>query len=586
MNWSFKISMSLLAVWVGVTPVAHADTEDRHEGEDGNVASHQVRSEMGIVAADEANASRVAAEVLAAGGSAADAGVTALLMVGVTHPFASGLGGGGFCLYREQESERTTVLDFRERAPLRAHRDLYVIDGEGRPELARHGGLAVGVPGEAAGLWALHGRFGRLPWEEVVEPVRAFAAQGFEVGPTLGRHLASLEDTLQEWPELAAVFQNEAGEFLRAGDRMTREDLAKTLELLRDEGYRPFYVGEVAEAMIAAAEQAGGILSEEDFRIYEVIRRDPVRAVIGDYEVLSMPPPSSGGVALIQALQILSHFDREELDDAAWLHVQLEAIKHAFADRAEWLGDADFVDVPVERLIDPNYAAQLAARINLEQVLDPTEYGTVAPHDDPPGTAHLSVVDKEGNMLACTSTINTRFGSLVYVPEYGMILNNEMADFNTQPGQPNLYGLVGNEQNAVAPRKRPLSSMSPTLVLEDGEPTMTVGASGGPTIISGVYFTLIRMLLEGQTPMEAMMGPRYHHQWLPDVLFVDDDSLPVLEGIRARGHQLRVRPSFTAVQFIFRDGDEWVGVSDPRKGGIPASSEVGADTRGGGEARQ
>lgn len=573
MNWISKATAACSVLILGGTfflQEAKAGTENRVESEIENLESYKARSSRGVVAADELYASQAAASILEQGGTAADAGVTALLMLGITNPFASGLGGGGFCLYREAEKGATTVLDFREVAPLDAHRDLYLVEGEHRPELARHGGLAVGIPGEAAGIWALHGRFGRLEWADVVEPARRFADQGFPVGATLAGHLENLQEMLLGWPELARVFQNEEGEFLKEGDFMARDDLVRSLTLLRDEGVRPFYVGPVADAMVEAANQAGGILRAEDFSSYAVIPRDAVRAEIGGHEILSMPPPSSGGIALIQALQILETFAEEDLEESERLHVQIEALKHAFADRARWLGDADFVDVPVEKLTSLSYAQELARRIDLERVLSMEEYGTTAPDEEGAGTSHLSIIDAEGNMLACTTTINTRFGSLVYVPEYGIILNNEMADFNTRPGEANLYGLIGNEQNAVAPQKRPLSSMSPTLVLRQGEPLLSIGASGGPTIITGVYFALIRLLLEGQSPLETIAGPRLHHQWVPETLFVDNEGHDILEGLRERGHQIRQRPSFTAVQFVIRDGEEWVGVSDPRKGGIPA----------------
>ena len=558
---------------VAISNIAFAGQEDRPETAFEDAESYRVESVHGIVAADQQLASEAGAYILEAGGNAADAGVTALLTLGVVHPFSSGLGGGGFCLYREAEKQKTTVLDFREMAPAAAHRDLYIVDGEHRPDLARHGGLAVGVPGEAAGLWALHGRFGTLEWEEVVDPALRLAEQGFPVGSTLSRHLGMLTEMLADWPELAAVFQDADGEFLTEGDLMTRDDLVRTYMILRDQGVRPFYVGKVADAMAASAQQYGGILTAEDLANYRVIPRDPITSTIGDYEIHAMPPPSSGGIALIQALNILSFFDSDELDDDQRLHLQIEALKHAFADRAHWLGDSDFVDVPVEKLTSPEYARELAEKIDLDGVLEPEEYGTTAPDVELEGTAHLSIVDAEGNMLSCTSTINTRFGSLVYVPEYGIVLNNEMADFNTQPGEANLYGLIGNEQNAVEAGKRPLSSMSPTLVMENGESIMTLGASGGPTIISGVYFTLLNALFEGKNLLDTVTAPRVHHQWMPYTVFTEDEELPFVGPLRDRGHEFTTRPSFTAVQVILRRNDRWIGISDPRKGGIPASPQ-------------
>lgn len=570
-----RISTGLLALIAGLlaAPLAHADEGARFP----ELQSYEAVSSAGVVAADHHYASEAGVAILEAGGNAADAGVLAMLILGMANPFSSGLGGGGFCLYRDAAREETTVLDFREMAPGAAHRDLYIIDGEADYDAARHGGLAIGVPGEPAGLWALHGRFGQLPWEDVVDQARHFAEQGFAVGPTLARHLQAMEPFLEGRPALRALFEHhEEDRLLQEGDLMVRDDLARALTVLRDEGVRPFYVGPIADAIAEAAQADGGVLTSEDMGRYHLIPRQPVSGTFQGYEILSMPPPSSGGIALIQALNIVSHYldhvGEEELSPESRVHLFVEALKHAFADRAEWLGDADFVDVPVEWLLSPEYAAELAARIDLSGVLPTEAYGTAGAGPDNPGTSHLSVADADGNLLSCTTTLNTRFGSLVYVPEYGIILNNQMADFNIEPGEANLYGLIGNEQNAVAAGKRPLSSMSPTLVLsEDGEPVMTLGASGGPTIISGVYFTLLRALLDDEEPLELISAGRMHHQWTPDVLMVEDESDQVVQALAAIGHELRERPSFTAVQLIWRRGDHWVGVSDPRKGGRPAA---------------
>ncbi|RAL22796.1 gamma-glutamyltransferase [Lujinxingia litoralis] len=568
------------ALVTGLGLPAYAQQAPNSPPESATYQAHRVQSFDGVVAADHQLASEAGAAVLAAGGNAADAGAAAMLTLGLVHPFASGLGGGGFCLYREVEKGKTTVLDYRERAPSAAHRDMYVVDGEVQPGLARHGGLAVGVPGEAAGIWSLHGRFGQLAWDQVVTPALGLAEQGFPVGATLARHLQTLAPTLEEWPALKAVFSDAEGNLLQEGDLMVREDLARALTLLRDEGVAPFYSGEVAEAMVESVQAAGGILTMEDLRRYQVSLREPLTGTYQDFELISMPPPSSGGVALIEAFNILEGF---ELESQAWdapaIHLVVEAIKHAFADRATYLGDTDFVDVPVERLISKAYAAELRETIELNSVKPTEAYGSTAPSEDPPGTSHLSVVDAAGNMLACTTTINTRFGSMVYDPSFGLILNNEMADFNIAPGQPNLYGLMGNEQNAVAPDKRPLSSMSPTLVLRRGEPYMSVGGSGGPTIITGTYFTLVGTLIFGMDVLEAVAQPRLHHQWLPEQLFIEFDNLRFAPGLDERGHQLQTRRAYNAIQAIQRQPDgSWAAVSDPRKGGIPAAPPVKAPT--------
>lgn len=565
-----------VALLLTSTALAFADAPaelDRFE----DVESHRVRTTQGVVAADHRIASEAGAEALAQGGTAADAGVVAMLTLGVTNPFASGLGGGGFCLYRPADTGQTEVLDFRETAPAAAHRDLYRVDGEVDHQLARQGGLANGVPGEPAGLWALHGRYGELAWEDVVEPSRRLADQGFPVGEKLATYLQDMADEFENWPELAAIFQNEEGQYLAEGDLMVRDDLVRALTLLRDEGVRPFYVGPIADAIAEASRAHGGVLTSDDLAAYALRSRQPVVATFEDYEIHAMPPPSSGGIALAQALQIVAARGiGDDPGDADTMHTVVEALKHAFADRARWLGDTDFVDVPTERLLSPEYAAERAEQIDPDAVLPTEAYGTVAPDADAPGTSHLSVADAQGNLLACTTTVNTRFGSLVHVPEYGIILNNEMADFSVEPGEPNIFGLVGNEQNAVAAGKRPLSSMSPTLVTRNGEPYMTLGASGGPTIITGVYLTLLNLIAFDRSPLEAVAAPRIHHQWIPESLFVEREGQPYADGLRRRGHDLQTRRAYNAVQLIVRDRQHWIGVSDPRKGGRPAAADSSA----------
>lgn len=530
-----------------------------------------IASPLGTVAADEELASRAGASILEAGGNAADAAAAAMLALGVTNPFASGLGGGGFCLYRDAKTKQVLALDFRETAPQKAHRDLYIIDGQARPDLARHGGLAIGTPGEPAGIWSLHGRFGQLSWEEIVAPAQNLAKDGFTVGPMLARHLASLDENLSDWPELRALFEDQDGDLIKEGDLLRRPDLAKALDILADQGVHPFYVGEIADAIVDAAQKHGGILTQDDLAYYSVVPREAVTGRFKDFEIHAMPPPSSGGVALIEAFNILDQFDLEELDKETLIHLQVEALKTAFADRARWLGDSDFVDVPVELLTSQKYAAQRATQLKLDATLDPNSYGTHAPPDELGGTAHLSVADHAGNLAACTTTVNTRFGSYIHLPKYGLILNNQMADFNIEPGKPNLYGLIGDERNAVAPKKRPLSSMSPTLVTRDNEPMMTIGASGGPTIISGVYFTLLHAFLDDAQPLAAVTAPRIHHQWMPHILFVESQDLPFVKGLQQRGHDVQPRPAYNSVQFIRHTDDEWRAVSDPRKRGIPAA---------------
>ena len=533
-----------------------------------------VLSQNGVVAADHPMASAVGAAILERGGSAADAGVATLLTLGVVNPFASGLGGGGFCLHRDAKTGVVAALDYREVAPAAASRDMYVVDGEVKSDLSRYGGLAVGVPGEPAGLWALHERYGALPWPALVDPAYQLAARGFLAGELLPQRLRAKDEDMSPLPPFRDAFAPE-GDWVAPMEVLRRPDLARTLARLRDQGPEGYYTGPIAEAIVEATKATGGILTAEDLARYEVTWRDPVSGTYReDYTLHSMPPPSSGGVALIEALNILEGFDLGAMGPSPKAtHLIVEAFKHAFADRARWLGDADFVDVPVARLTSEAYAKKLRARIEEDETQKKDAYGSTAPPPDDSGTSHISVVDARGNMLSCTSTINTSFGSLVYVEQWGLILNNEMNDFSAQPGVPNAYGLVGNEQNAVAPRKRPLSSMSPTLVLRRGEPYLIAGASGGPTIITGTLLTILRVLDFGLSPTRAVADPRVHHQWLPHKVYLEHGAEALQEGLEEAGHVVDVGRAYNSVQLLVRTGPEqWTAVSDPRKKGRPAGA--------------
>ncbi len=534
-----------------------------------------VRSERGIVASDRPEASRVGAAILEQGGTAADAGVATLLALGVFNPFSSGLGGGGFCLYRPAGTGEVTVLDFREVAPQKAHRDMFVDDGDVMKQAKVRGGLAVGVPGEAGGLWALSHRFGRLDWGELVDPALYWARHGYTVKSILVERLRDNAEELEEYgPRLADVFQQDDGSWVEVGDTQKRPRLAKLLRLLRNRGPDPFYRGAVADDIVESVNESGGIFQRDDLHNYSIDIRQPIRGDYRGYEVYSMPPSSSGGTAIVETLNILEGFDLSEMGRSAeGVHRIVEAMKHAFGDRAGWMGDTDFVDVPLDRLTSESYADELRAKIEPRSVQPLKAYGSKAPIPDDAGTTHLSVIDRERNMLACTSTINLSFGSMVFVPEWGLVMNNEMGDFTAQPGVPNNYGLIGTEQNAIAPGKRPLSSMSPTLVLgPDDRPYMTVGASGGPAIITGTLMALLNTIDFGMSPADAIEAPRIHHQWLPNTLFLEQ-AMGMRSTLKNFGHEIEVRPAWSNVQMIVRsDEGTFTGVSDPRKGGRPASA--------------
>ncbi len=541
-------------------------------------ANFTVLSQSQVVAADNPTASAVGAAILEQGGSAADAGVATLLTLGVVHPFASGLGGGGFCLYRDAKTQKVQALDFRETAPGKADRDMYIRKGKADSSLSRYGGLAVATPGEPAGLYALHQAHGTLEWADVVDPVYHLAKDGFYVGQLLPKRLESKRKRIELLPEFNAAFSSakQSDEYVKAFELLKRPDLAESLKLYRDKGPTPFYSGEIAEAIVKSAQQSGGVLSMDDLKNYKVSWRTPLEGTYRkDYQIYGMPSPSSGGIVTLEVLNILEGFDLRKLGYGVQsVHLIIEAMKHAFADRARWMGDADFVKVPVKHLISKDYAETRRKKIKTDGVLGLKEYGTHAPPKDDDGTTHISIIDKDGNMLACTSTVNTSFGSLVYVPKWGIILNNEMDDFSAQPGVPNAFGLIGNEQNAIAPNKKPLSSMSPTLILHKGKPFMVTGGSGGPTIITGVIMSILRVIDFAQSPAEAIVSPRLHHQWMPEKLFFEGTKDGTLEKeLEQLGHTISVRSSYNSVQIVVVDENGTItGVSDPRKMGRPASS--------------
>lgn len=541
-------------------------------------ANFTVMSQSQVVAADNPLASAVGAAILERGGSAADAGVATLLTLGVVHPFASGIGGGGFCLYRDAATQKVEAIDFRETAPAKASHDMYLVKGKADSGLSRYGGLAVATPGEAAGLWSLHDRHGTLDWAEVVDPAYELAQNGFYAGELLPKRLAQKSSKLDDLPEFVAAFKSPSKPegYVEPFELLRRQDLARTLKAYRDRGPEAFYTGEIAEAIVAATTRSGGVLSLSDMKGYKPTWREPLQGTYRDeYELYTMPSPSSGGIVTLMVLNILEGFDLKKLGYGGQsVHLIIEAMKHAFADRAQWMGDSDFVKVPVKPLISKSYAKKRRALIDLDKTLKTSAYGSTKPPKDDDGTTHISVLDAAGNMLACTSTVNTSFGSLVYVPEWGIILNNEMDDFSAQPGVPNAFGLVGNEQNAIAPGKRPLSSMSPTLVTRANKPFMMVGGSGGPTIISGTIMAIIRTIDFAQDPSSTIAAARLHHQWLPPKAFFEGSEDGKLEQeLQSKGHDVSVRSSYNSVQMIVVQEDgSIVGVSDPRKMGRPASS--------------
>lgn len=539
----------------------------------------------GMVASDSPDASRIGADVLQSGGNAFDAAVATSLALTVARPQSTGLGGGGFLLAYVAKEDRFVVLDFRETAPQSATAARYeriLADSGGGPSPTVYGGHAVGVPGLPAGLAEINRRFGTRLFAELAAPAIALAERGIEVDEPLRRARREALEYFERYPEFGGRFAAFRQALLRepsdpdAPQRLVRPDLARTLRALAEHGPESFYDGAIAEAIIAAVRADGGEMTFDDLKAYRVEEREPLTGYYGEHRIVTMPPPSSGGAALIQTLNIVQAASlRSDLEPSMTApHVLAEAFKHAFADRARWFGDPAFCDIPLGRLLSPQYAAQLARRIDRTTTHAPEHYGTPVPVIDDSGTSHFCVADRFGNLVAMTETINGVYGSYVLVEPYGVLLNNELDDFLTAPGRANLFGLVQGEANRIGPGKRPLSSMTPTIVLRDDKPLLIVGGAGGPRIITGVTQVILNTL-NGSTLHDALSSPRLHHQWLPDEVFFDREPprrlRAKLERFSHRISDQRRTSRVNAIQFLA--GGEMVGASDPDRGGRP----VGVD---------
>ncbi len=553
-------------------------------GEARGAAPAPAIGKLGMVVSPQADASAAGLALLEAGGNAIDAAVATAFALCVSDAHHSGIGGGGFILIRLADG-RVVAIDARETAPAAARADMYLQPGV--PERASQvGALAVATPGLLKGLaWALED-FGSKSLAEVLEPAIRIAEEGFAVGPrhasaaNLWRKLGGAE----LFPETAAIQLPPGGAPVEPGWRLVQEDLGRTLRLIAAEGPEVFYRGRLARAIADAVRDRGGILTLEDLQGYQAKRREPIRGSYKGYEILSFPPPSSGGIALVEIANILDPFDLAErgAGSSASLHVIAEAMKLAFADRAAYLGDADFVEVPTAELISKDYADRLRSRINpalWRRAPWRWHKGEVAIRVEGPGepaagggTTHLSVTDAEGNAVAITQTVNLLFGSGITVPGTGIVLNNEMDDFSIQPGRPNAFGLVDTRgANAIAPGKRPLSSMTPTIVVKDGKPFMVTGSPGGPRIITTTLLTILNVVDYGMDVQEAVSAPRFHHQWMPDRLLVEA-AVPadVVEALRKRGHRVEVSErNWSSAQSIVVDPESGrhTGGSDPRSDG-------------------
>lgn len=524
----------------------------------------------GVVAAGHPLATEAGLNALKRGGNAVDAAVAVGLTLGVVDGFNSGIGGGCFILIHTPRGE-CVAIDGREMAPKAAHRDMYLRDGEAVPSLSQTGPLAVGVPGALAAFDMALRRYGRLELKDLLLPAAQIAEQGFEINSTFYRRVASVVEDLKHSQEIARVFLTDQGKPFDIGQTFVQKDLARSYQNIASQGLDFFYRGSFAEAIGNWMTENGGLITQEDMQAYQPVFRNSVRISYRDFEVLGFPPPSSGGVHVAQILNILQSYNFGSMDrmDAEWVHLVVEAMKLAFADRAYWLGDSDYAKVPLG-LVDPSYGEGLARRIRSGTASEVPAHA-VPPHAEKAlfgsHTTHYSAADAEGWWVACTATVNTTLGAKVIVPGTGIVLNNEMDDFSAQPGNPNFFGLVGSEANAVQPGKRPLSSMSPTIVTKDGVPFLSLGAAGGPTIISQTLVHLLLMLDFGLDVEQALAHPRFHHQWRPDRIVMEEAwPASVVESLRNKGHTVVRVPSLgaaQAVQYSF-DKKAFKGASDPR----------------------
>jgi gamma-glutamyltranspeptidase/glutathione hydrolase len=547
------------------TPVAVASA--------GNVAL----GSAGAVASVDAHATQVGIEVLKAGGNAIDAAVAVGFALAVTHPSAGNIGGGGFMTIYSAADDRYTTFDFREKAPMGATPDMYMLeDGTGDRRGGHVGWTAVGVPGTVAGFALAHERLGSLPWERLVEPAVDLAGEGFVLGPYLARSLASAARRFAPYPASLEAFLHPDGTPYEEGETFVQPDLAWSLQQIAADGPDAFYRGEIAERLAAAMAENSGLITLEDLAAYEAYEREPIRGTYRGYDIISMPPPSSGGTILVEMLNILENFDLSghQASDAEVIHLLVEAMRQGYLDRATYLGDTDFVDVPLAMLTAKGYAAERAALIAPAEARSSETLGAaIITAPESPETTHYSVVDAAGNVVSTTYTIEQGYGSKAMAAGTGFLLNNEMGDFNTWPGMTRGSN-IGTEPNLIAPGKRMLSSMTPTIVARDGKPIMAVGSPGGKTIINTVLRVVVNVIDFDMSLEDAVAAPRIHHQWLPDSTSVErnfpDASFAALV---AMGHALSERRGIQGDAhsiFILPDGTR-VAVADPRRNGAAAA---------------
>ncbi|MFB9266170.1 gamma-glutamyltransferase [Bradyrhizobium erythrophlei] len=542
----------------------------------GTIAS--IPAESGMVVAQERLAAQIGADILRQGGNAVDAAVATGFAMAVTYPRAGNIGGGGFMLIHLAKNSEDIAIDYRETAPQAMTRDVFLTDGKPDPDKSRNSALGIGVPGTVAGLALALEKYGsgKFTLAQILKPAIDLARDGFVVTDDTADTLSDMYRRMSRWPNSAKTFSHADGTPLHEGDRLIQGDLTATLTAIAEQGPRGFYEGAVAEKLVKGIRAAGGIMSLDDLKAYQAVIRTPVRGTYRGYDIVSMPQPSSGGVVLLETLNILEGFPIGDLKQgsAASLHVMIEALKRAFADRARYLGDPAFVDAPTQILTAKDYAAKQRDSIDLARATPWIDVRNARQVREGSNTTHYSVVDSSGNAVSNTYTLNFPYGVGLVAEGTGVLLNNELDDFTAAPGASNAFGLVGFEANLPAPGKRPLSSMSPTIVLKDGKPVLVTGSPGGSRIISVVTQIIVDVIDYKMDIAAAVAAPRVHHQWLPDeVKFERGIPDDVLAELKAKGHTLVEPLGYSSANSILVTPNGLLGAPDPRTRGSEAAGQ-------------
>jgi gamma-glutamyltranspeptidase / glutathione hydrolase len=535
-----------------------------------------VQGSKGMVVTSHFLATQSAQDVLKKGGNAIDAAVTAAFSLAVTQPRSGNIGGGGFMLISSEQKNEVVAIDYREKAPTKATVDMF-LDKEGNADsqLSRYTHLASGVPGTVAGLAFALEKYGTISLKEAMTPAIKLAEEGFVVTPRFSDGLKEKEKMLKKWQSSAKVFYKPDGSSYEPGDLFVQKDLAATLRRIASEGAKEFYEGKTAQLLVAEMAKHGGLITMKDMRNYSPIMREPVHGTYRGYDIYSMPPPSSGGVHVVQILNILEGYPISEYghNSALTIHLMAEAMKRAYADRSLYLGDEDFVKIPMKGLISKDYAAKIRESIDMDKA---TPSGTIAPGKPQPyessETTHFSIVDKFGNAVSNTYTINFSYGSGIVVEGAGFLLNNEMDDFSAKPGVPNAYGLIGGEANKIEPNKRMLSSMSPTIVKNKGKNFLVTGSPGGSRIITTTLQVIMNVIDHGLNIQSAVAAPRIHHQWLPDELRIEEGISPdTVKILQEKGQQVKQQAAMGASQSVMVKDGMMYGGADPRRSTVLAA---------------